>query len=133
MGPEPIPTLDIEFDAIQNELQRKLVEEIYCVACGQFPFSPMQCRKCDKLFCKNCVDDLNKGKAQNEDFGEHSKSPRNRASTNRSMNPQSTPTPGGAYCCPNCNEGGDFIVEVNKVVRNCIDFCEFPHKCWLDG
>ena len=28
MGPEPIPSLDIEYEAIQNELQRKMVEEI---------------------------------------------------------------------------------------------------------
>lgn len=21
--------------------------------------------------------------------------------------------------------------DINKVLRNCIDFCEFPHKCWL--
>ena len=28
MGPEPVPSLDIEMDAIQNELQRKMVEEI---------------------------------------------------------------------------------------------------------
>ena len=34
MGPEPIPSLDIEMDEIQNELQRKMVEEIQCVICG---------------------------------------------------------------------------------------------------
>jgi len=28
MGPEPIPSLDIEVDEIQNELQRKMAEEI---------------------------------------------------------------------------------------------------------
>ena len=40
-------------------------------------------------------------------------------------------TPAGDYdyCCPNCQARGDFLQEVNKVVRNCIDFCEFPHKC----
>lgn len=32
-------------------------------------------------------------------------------------------------CCPNCNASGDFLIEINPVVRNCIDFCEFPHKC----
>lgn len=34
MGPEPIPQLDIEMSEIQNELQRKMVEEITCVMCG---------------------------------------------------------------------------------------------------
>jgi hypothetical protein len=34
MGPEPVPSLDIEMDEIQNELQRKMVEEIICVGCG---------------------------------------------------------------------------------------------------
>jgi len=54
----------------------------------------------------------------------------------RSANPQArqmaqTPTPGGGFdiCCPNCQARGDFLQEVNKVVRNCIDFCEFPHRC----
>lgn len=28
MGTEPIPSLDIQVDEIQNELQRKMVEEI---------------------------------------------------------------------------------------------------------
>ena len=54
MGPEPIPQLDIAIDEIQNELQRKMVEEIVCVMCGNFPYAPMECRKCNKLFCKNC-------------------------------------------------------------------------------
>ena len=33
MGPEPIPSLDIQMDEIKNELQRKMVEEIQCVVC----------------------------------------------------------------------------------------------------
>ena len=31
--------------------------------------------------------------------------------------------------CTNCKVKGDFLVEVNPIVRNCVDFCEFPHKC----
>jgi hypothetical protein len=54
MGPEPIPQLDIEYSEIQNELQKKMVEEITCCMCQQFPYSPLECRKCNKLFCKNC-------------------------------------------------------------------------------
>ena len=54
MGPEPIPQLDIEMDQIQNELQKKMVEEIVCIMCGAFPYSPMECRDCNKLFCKHC-------------------------------------------------------------------------------
>ena len=44
MGPEPVPSLDIEMEAIQNELQRKMVEEIQCVVCKQFPFKPLECK-----------------------------------------------------------------------------------------
>ena len=36
-------------------------------------------------------------------------------------------------CCPNCQERGDFMQEVNKVLRNCIDFCEFPHRCFKNS
>jgi hypothetical protein len=36
-------------------------------------------------------------------------------------------------CCPNCSARGDFLQEVNKVLRNCIDFCEFPHRCHVNG
>ena len=61
MGPEPIPTLDIEMEAIQNELQRKMVEEIQCVVCKQFPFKPLECKSCNKLFCKYCQIHLQKG------------------------------------------------------------------------
>lgn len=39
-------------------------------------------------------------------------------------------TPGFDVCCPNCQARGDFLQEVNKVLKNCIDFCEFPHRCW---
>lgn len=38
-------------------------------------------------------------------------------------------TPEFDVCCPNCQARGDFMQEVNKVVKNCIDFCEFPHRC----
>ena len=44
MGPEPIPQLDIEMSEIQNELQKKMVEEITCVMCGQFPYDPCECK-----------------------------------------------------------------------------------------
>jgi len=54
MGPDPIPTLDIEVSEIQNELQAKMVDEIICVMCNQFPYSPLECRRCNKLFCKHC-------------------------------------------------------------------------------
>jgi hypothetical protein len=41
-------------------------------------------------------------------------------------------TPEFDVCCPNCQERGDFLQEVNKVLKNCIDFCEFPHRCYLN-
>lgn len=31
--------------------------------------------------------------------------------------------------CPNCKCKGDFLTEVNPIVRNTVDFCEFPHRC----
>lgn len=36
-------------------------------------------------------------------------------------------------CCPSCQERGDFLEPVNKVLQNCIDFCEFPHRCHQNG
>lgn len=54
MGGEPIPSLDIEMPEIQNELQRKMAEEIQCVMCLNFPYSPLECKSCNKLFCKYC-------------------------------------------------------------------------------
>ena len=43
-------------------------------------------------------------------------------------------TPDFDVCCPNCQTRGDFLQPVNKVLQNCIDFCEFPHKCpSIDG
>ena len=68
MGPEPVPSLDIEMDEIQNELQRKMVEEIICVVCGQFPYKPMQCRDCHKLFCKYCQMQLGQGASKGPDY-----------------------------------------------------------------
>lgn len=35
-----------------------MVEEIQCVMCLNFPFAPMECRKCNKLFCKHCQEQL---------------------------------------------------------------------------
>ena len=54
MVTDPIPTLDIELSEIQNELQAKMVDEIICAMCNQFPYSPLECRRCNKLFCKHC-------------------------------------------------------------------------------
>ena len=67
MGPEPIPSLDIEMSEIQNELQRKMVEEIRCVKCQNFPYAPLECRKCNKLFCKFCQLQMRNG--YQDDFG----------------------------------------------------------------
>ena len=65
MGLEPIPSLDIEMDEIQNELQKKMVQEIQCVVCQQFPYKPKECKECNKLFCKYCQLALGQG-AQKE-------------------------------------------------------------------
>ena len=35
----------------------------------------------------------------------------------------------GEPTCPNCGATGDFFDELNAVVKNCVDFCEFPHRC----
>lgn len=51
MGPDPIPQIDIEEEEIQNELQKKLVDEIKCVMCGNFPYMPLECKDCHKIFC----------------------------------------------------------------------------------
>ena len=92
---------------IQNELQRKMVEEIQCVVCSQFPYKPKECNKCNKLFCKYCQLQL-ASEAQLDNRG-------------RTVNSECS--------CPNCGTKGDFLQEVNKLLKNCIDFCEFPHKC----
>jgi hypothetical protein len=153
MGPEPVPTLDIEMPMIANELQRKMVEEIQCVMCLNFPFQPMECKKCNKLFCKHCQQWLlgGAGKHNEDDFADPEKhklpkekmaqmSPAERQSYAAQAYQKTVPgfpnkhiTPGYDVCCPNCQERGDFLEPVNKVLRNCIDFCEFPHKCWKDG
>jgi hypothetical protein len=54
MGPDPVPCIDIEEDEIQNELQRKLVEEIKCTMCGNFPYMPLECKTTKKLYCQYC-------------------------------------------------------------------------------
>lgn len=111
MGPDPTPQLDIEVPEIQNELQKKMVDEITCCMCQQFPFSPLECKNCNKLFCKHCQIQLQQGTGPN--VAPHQ-------------------TPGYDVCCPNCQARGDFLTNVNKVLQNCIDFCEFPHKCYKD-
>lgn len=68
MGPEPIPSLDIEMPMIMNELQRKMVEEIQCVMCLNFPYMPMECRKCNKLFCKYCQMQLKQSQHESSYF-----------------------------------------------------------------
>jgi len=101
MGPEPIPQLDIEMSEIQNELQKKMAEEINCIMCGNFPYQPLECKNCNKLFCKQCQLQL-KNSSQQE-------------------------TPGYDNCCPSCQARGDFLQNINKVLQNCVDFCEYPH------
>ena len=131
MGPEPIPCLDIEMSMILNELQRKMVQEAQCVMCLHFPFQPKECKKCNKLFCKYCQKQLNGELGHNEDdFANPGQDPNDRQQQNKG---QRGTTPGEYVCCPNCQESGDFLQQINKVLKNMIDFCEFPHKCWKDG
>ena len=50
----------------------------------------------------------------------------------KNLQRQTDATPDYDVCCPNCQARGDFLQEVNKVLKNCIDFCEFPHRCYLN-
>ena len=60
LRPEAISKPDLAVHDNQNDLKEKLAEEITCVMCGNFPYSPMECRRCNKLFCKNCQLELEK-------------------------------------------------------------------------
>jgi hypothetical protein len=113
MGPEPVPTLDIEMEAIQNELQRKMVEEIQCVVCKQFPFKPLECKSCNKLFCKYCQIHLQKGENPKSFVQTHQQFvDRNGNIINESQSDFNTRSGGKAkgdfmtpefdVCCPNC-------------------------------
>ena len=113
MGPEPVPTLDIEMEAIQNELQRKMVEEIQCVVCKQFPFKPLECKSCNKLFCKYCQIHLQKGENPKSFVQTHQQFvDRNGNIINESQSDLNTRSGGKAkgdfmtpefdVCCPNC-------------------------------
>ena len=55
------------------------------------------------------------------------------ATPTRQMDLAHGQTPGFDICCTNCQARGDFLQEVNKVLKNCIDFCEFPHRCGKGG
>ncbi len=44
-----------------------------------------------------------------------------------------TKAPAQETSCPNCKAPGNFLWEVNNILRNCIDFCEFPHKCYKNN
>ena len=129
MGPDPIPTLDIELSEIQNELQAKMVDEIICAMCNQFPYSPLECRRCNKLFCKHCQLQLSAGKQgvhNEDDFADpelnklsdeklqtmsvserkaYAAQMYDRQKAYKARGPQ------GHYdvCCPNCQERGDFM------------------------
>ena len=152
MGAEPIPSLDIDKAEIQNELQLKLVEEIECVICKQFPFKPVECKSCNKLFCKYCQLQLTKeglpdafvkkvqvdmqtASAKDAFAALDEKLEFKMISAGRDGRGKQQmlngPRPDFQECqCPNCGIQGDFFQPVNKVVQNCIDFCEFPHRCF---
>ena len=116
--------------------------------CYQFPYEPLECKKCNKLFCKYCQLQLQQGvPAQQEDLPPIERlsedrlaqmSPRQRkeyaaaqyARQQQQFKMKQGMTPGYDVCCPNCQARGDFMHDVNKVLRNCIDFCEFPHRCY---
>ena len=106
LGPDPIPSLDIQMDEIQNELQRKMVEEIQCVVCFQFPFKPMECRKCCKLFCKYCQLQIKK-EAETQEM--EYKAEMRLGQQNNPQKQTQQMTPSFEPCCPNCNTQGEFL------------------------
>ena len=112
-----------------------MVDEITCIVCKQFPFKPLECRSCNKLFCQYCQIHLRKGGSAKSFINTHQQfvdRHGNVIDQPRSSSKLATEmvTPEYDICCPNCQATGDFMQEVNKVLRNCIDFCEFPHKCF---
>tara|TARA_B110000305_G_C19388534_1_gene613563 strand:+ start:594 stop:959 length:366 start_codon:yes stop_codon:yes gene_type:complete len=121
-----------------------MAEEIQCVMCLQFPYEPLECKNCNKLFCKYCQiqlqqsDDLSKLEPHNEDEYANPEqfklskdvlakmSPRERKTYAAQMQARqqsqfirprkSGVTPGYDVCCPHCQARGDFLQPVNKVL-----------------
>lgn len=136
IGEDPVPSLDIEMDAIEDKLQRKMVEELQCIVCSQFPFKAKECYSCKKLFCKFCQIQLLEGntlkiKAPSVDdskvIQKKANSYQDKEGSLLDIGKGSTPE--FDICCPNCQQKGDFLKDVNMVVKNCMEFCEFPHRC----
>lgn len=117
MGPEPIPQLDIELSAIQNDLQRKMVEEIRCFMCNNYPYGPKECKKCSKLFCKFCQLQLEPvGELMTSDLQVKiaKMSVEEREEFQQNLRKQGQ-TPGFIIHCPNCNTP-DFLKEINNIL-----------------
>lgn len=147
MGPDPVPQIGIEMEEIQNDLQIKLVQEIACVMCNTFPYMPLECRHCHKILCQYCQIQIHKNPLQaQEDIdidrmggdklagsptarrAQAMRMMANNQQQRRSHSPRNI-VAGHEIGCPSCKVKGDFLQEVNPIVRNCVDYCEFPHKC----
>ena len=93
-----------------------MVEEIQCVVCFQFPYKPLECRKCNKLFCKYCQ--LQLGQLVTDDSsimetaggmgGLMGRMEKKLVGAGRDQDYGIKPN-GENQCCPNCGEGDDFM------------------------
>ena len=102
--------------------------------CQNFPYSPLECKNCNKLFCKFCQFQLHNQSVESDEIANLSQRMGNlNTNSNERKHKQHKKRQILEVCCPNCQERGDFLKEVNKVLRNCLDFCEFPHRCFKDS
>lgn len=126
-----------------------MVEEIRCVMCNNFPYEPKECKHCSKLFCKfcqllllhervndpNCEEKLHDPEMQ---VKMAKMTPAEREQFTRDLLKKQQEAfrkgqQGYEMQCPNCKAVGNFLWDVNNILQNCIDFCEFPHKCYKNS
>lgn len=107
-----------------------MVEEIQCVVCGQFPYKALECRSCNKLFCKYCQLQIGAGKnplvstttlydndgqlvdPRLQEFASAGRDGRGFSvkGSNKMKGSKDMPFPSDLHLyCPNCQEGGDFL------------------------
>ena len=97
----PVPEIKLLAKDVCNQDEfRDVLETFNCMICFNIPIEPMECSKCDVLFCKKCIDKYK----QNSSYSQSKK-------------------------CPKCRESFEIRSMNRKLKEMTIETLKFEHRC----
>ena len=97
----PVPEIKLlAKDVANRDAVREVLETFNCMICYSIPIEPMECNKCDVLFCSKCIEKYKKNSSHSQ-----------------------------AKKCPMCRESFEIRSMNRKLKQMTVETLTFEHRC----